>query len=54
MKNPLMSAWLSAANRMTAAARGQITAEMRKAQQQAMREWVKVVTGKAGKTKRKK
>lgn len=51
MKNPWMSAWLSAANRMTSAARGQMTAQMRKAQKQAMSEWMKAATGKA---KRKK
>lgn len=53
MKNPWMSAWLSAANRMTAAARGQMTAQMRKAQKQARADWGRIVTGKAGKTKRK-
>lgn len=39
MKNPWMSAWLSAANSMTGAARGQAMAEMSKAQTQMMQEW---------------
>lgn len=44
MKNPWMSAWLSAANSMTAAARGQMMSEMSKAQgeliQGAQKAWI--------------
>jgi hypothetical protein len=39
MKNPWMSAWLSAANSMTGAARGQMAAELTKQQTYMMREW---------------
>lgn len=39
MKNPWMSAWLSAANSMTGAARGQMMASVNKAQRQAMQDW---------------
>ncbi len=39
MKNPWMSMWLSAANQMTGAARGQMMSEMSKAQTQMMQEW---------------
>lgn len=38
MKNPWMSLWLSAANTMTSAARGQAAAEMRRTQDAMMRE----------------
>ena len=38
MKNPWMSAWLSAANRMNSAARGQVMAEISKAQTAAMQD----------------
>lgn len=41
MKNPFMSAWLSAANGIMAPARGQIMAEMQKAQRQMMQDWQK-------------
>lgn len=41
MKNPWMSAWLSAANTMIAPARGQMMAEMQKAQHQMMQDWQK-------------
>lgn len=39
MKNPWMSLWLSEANKVTGAARGQMTAEMRKTQTAMMQEW---------------
>lgn len=39
MKNPWMSLWLSAANQISAPARGQMIAEMRKTQDAMMREW---------------
>ena len=39
MKNPWMSAYLSAANSMMGAARGQTMAEIRKAQTQMMQDW---------------
>lgn len=39
MKNPWMSAWLSAANSMTGAARGQFIAEMHKTQTRMIRDW---------------
>lgn len=42
MKNPWMSAWLSAANSMTGAARGQIVAEMSKAQTRMIQDWQRV------------
>lgn len=45
MKNPWMSAWLSAANSMTAAARGQMMSEISKAQQQMMQDWQKAWLG---------
>jgi hypothetical protein len=38
MKNPLMSAWLSAANRAIGTGRGLMTAEMRRAQSAAAKE----------------
>ncbi|MDO5704295.1 MAG: hypothetical protein Q4G49_04385 [Paracoccus sp. (in: a-proteobacteria)] len=38
MKNPWMSMWLSAANKITGPARGQIMAEMTKAQTKAMKD----------------
>lgn len=41
MKNPWMSAWLSAANSMNAAARGQMMSEISKAQSQMMQHWQK-------------
>ena len=40
MKNPYMSAWLSAANQVAAPARGQMMAEVSKAQTQMMNQWV--------------
>lgn len=42
MKNPWMSAWLSAANGIMAPARGQMMAEMQKSQQLMMQEWQKL------------
>lgn len=39
MKNPWMSAYLSAANSMTGAARGQIMSEYSKAQTRMMQDW---------------
>lgn len=39
MKNPWMSAWLSAANQMTAASRGQMAAELQRQQNQVMQAW---------------
>ena len=39
MKNPWMSAWLSAANTIGGAARSQFMAEMSKAQTQIIRDW---------------
>jgi len=42
MKNPWMSAWLSAANGLMAPARGQIMAEMQKSQRQMLLEWQKL------------
>lgn len=39
MKNPWMSAWLSAANGLMAPTRGQIMAEMQKSQRQMVLEW---------------
>ena len=43
MKNPFMSAWLSAANQIAAPARNQMMAEASKMQTQMMREWQKTV-----------
>lgn len=43
MKNPYMSAWLSAANQIAAPARGQMMAEASKMQTQMMNEWQKAV-----------
>ena len=45
MKNPYMSAWLSAANQIAAPARGQMMAEMQKAQTQMMTQWVEIWMG---------
>ncbi|QFU07781.1 hypothetical protein PARPLA_02068 [Rhodobacteraceae bacterium THAF1] len=42
MKNPYMSAWLSAANQMAAPARGQMMAEASKMQTQMMNQWVEM------------
>lgn len=42
MKNPWMSAWLSAANSVLAPARGQIMAEMQKTHHQMMLDWQKL------------
>lgn len=42
MTNPWMSAWLSAANSVVAPARGQMMAEMQKAQRQMMLDWQKL------------
>lgn len=39
MKNPWMSLWLSAANQMTGAARGQMMAEMSRQQTAMMKAW---------------
>lgn len=39
MKNPWLSAYLSAANTVTNAARGQMMAEFSKAQTQMMQDW---------------
>ncbi len=39
MKNPWMSAWLSAANRNTGAARNQMAAEMSRQQSAMMKAW---------------
>ena len=39
MKNPWMSAWLSAANTMGAAGRGQMAAEMSRQQTAMMQAW---------------
>ena len=39
MKNPWISLWLSGANKITNAARGQMTAEMRKTQGAMLAEW---------------
>lgn len=44
MKNPWMSAWLSAANSMTGAARRQIMSEMSKAHRQMMQDGQKAWT----------
>jgi hypothetical protein len=38
MKNPFMSAWLSAANRAAGVGRGMVTAEMRRQQSAAAKE----------------
>ena len=39
MKNPWMSAWLSAANHTTSTARGQMAAEMSRQQAAMMKAW---------------
>ncbi|MCF3974041.1 hypothetical protein [Paracoccus salsus] len=39
MKNPMMSAWLSAANSVVGVARGQMMAEFSRTQTQMMQEW---------------
>jgi hypothetical protein len=39
MKNPWMSAWLSAANTMTSASRGQMAAEMSRQQTAMLKAW---------------
>jgi hypothetical protein len=39
MKNPWMSAWLSAANTMTSASRGMMAAEMSRQQTQMIKAW---------------
>ena len=44
MKNPWMSAYLSAANRMTSAARGQMMAEASKQQTTMMEMWTEQMT----------
>lgn len=54
MKNPFMSAWLSAANKVTGAARGQMAAEVAKAQKKALAGWTRALTGKAPAKPRKK
>lgn len=41
MRNPWMSAWLSAANRMSGPARGQMMADLGWSQRQVMRAWQK-------------
>ena len=44
MKNPWMSAWLSAANRAAAPARGQAMAEMTRRQNAMMQLWTEQAT----------
>ena len=44
MKNPWMSAYLSAANQMTSAARGQMAAEASRQQNEMMRAWTQAAT----------
>ena len=44
MKNPWMSAWLSAANRAAAPARGQAMAEMTRQQNAMMKVWTEQAT----------
>ena len=44
MKNPWMSAYLSAANQMTSAARGQMAAEASRQQTEMMRAWTEAAT----------
>lgn len=44
MKNPWMSAWLSAANKVAGTARGQMAAEVAKAQKKMVGDWQKGVT----------
>lgn len=44
MKNPFLSLWLSAANRVAATARGHLLAEARKAQKKAVAEMTKPAT----------
>ncbi len=44
MKNPMMSAWMSAANQMTAASRGQIAAEASRQQTAMMKAWTDAAT----------
>ena len=45
MKNPWMSAWLSAANQMSGAGRGQMAAEMSRQQSAMMKAWSHAATG---------
>jgi hypothetical protein len=55
MKNPFMSAWLSAANRAIGTGRGLMTAEMRRAQSAAAKEAMRAAgLGVAAKPKRKR
>ncbi len=44
MKNPWLSAYLSAANQMTSAARGQILAEASRQQNEMMKQWSEQAT----------
>jgi hypothetical protein len=44
MKNPWMSAYLSAANKMTAAGRGQMAAEMARQQNAMTKAWTEAAT----------
>ena len=44
MKNPWMSAWLSAANQMAAAGRGQMAAEMSRQQTAMTKAWTEAAT----------
>lgn len=52
MKNPFLSLWLSAANRIGATMRGQMLAETRKAQKKALAEMTK--PARAARKRRKK
>jgi hypothetical protein len=53
MKNPFMSAWLSAANRAVGVGRGMVTAEMRRQQSAAAKEMMRAAgLGAAPKKKR--
>jgi hypothetical protein len=53
MKNPFMSAWLSAANRAVGVGRGMVTAEMRRQQSAAAKEAMRAAgLGAAPKKKR--
>jgi uncharacterized membrane protein len=45
MKNPWMSAWLSAANKAAAPARGAVMAEARRQQKSFADQWMKSLTG---------
>lgn len=53
MKNPLMSAWLSAANRAIGTGRGLMTAEMRRSQSAAAKEAMRAA-GLGGPAKKKR